>query len=55
MRPVMAGLCRYMEVIDGTLDIGDIADLNEMLDVKEHNERIYYEHHTRTIRSSVKC
>lgn len=34
-RPVIAGLCRYVEVIDGTLDIADLARMNALLDAIE--------------------
>lgn len=38
-RPVLAGLCRFESVVDGTLSLGDLADLNEALDVRAENER----------------
>lgn len=38
-RPVLAGLVRYESVIDGTLDLCDIATLNELLDVQAENDR----------------
>lgn len=38
-RPVMEKLCRYESVIDGTLDLGDIKTLNNILDVWHENER----------------
>lgn len=38
MRPVMAGLCRYESLKDGTLTLCDIAALNDALDVREDNE-----------------
>ena len=37
MRPVIEGMCRYTDVIDGTLDILDIYDMNDALDVKAEN------------------
>jgi hypothetical protein len=37
MRPCHEGLCRYREIIDGTYDICDIADMNDSLDVKAEN------------------
>lgn len=37
MRPVDAGMCNYQELIDGTLDICDVADMNDYLDVKTEN------------------
>ena len=39
MRPVMAGLCRYESLIDGALDLEDIACMNDALDVRDENER----------------
>lgn len=35
-RPVIADppLCRYTDLIDGTLTLDDVADLNELLDIK---------------------
>lgn len=38
MRPVLRGLCRYESLKDGTLDLADIALLNEALDVELENE-----------------
>lgn len=39
MRPVLAGKCHYESLKDGTLDLEDIALLNEALDVQAENER----------------
>lgn len=39
MRPVIEGMCRYESLLDGTLDLGDIARMNDALDVKQENER----------------
>lgn len=38
MRPALRGLCRYESLKDGTLDLADIALLNEALDVEAENE-----------------
>ena len=38
MRPVIEGLCKYESLSDGTLDLEDIARMNEALDVKFENE-----------------
>lgn len=38
MKPVLAGLCRYESLKDGTLDLVDISIMNEALEVKEENE-----------------
>jgi hypothetical protein len=37
MRPVLEGLCRYESLINGTLDLVDVARMNEALDVKGEN------------------
>jgi hypothetical protein len=38
-RPASDGLCKYESVIDGTLDLEDIATMNSILDVKYTNQR----------------
>lgn len=38
MRPVVAGLCKYESLTDGTLDLVDIMTMNDALDVKYINE-----------------
>ncbi|MCL8000198.1 hypothetical protein M8994_18365 [Brucella sp. 21LCYQ03] len=40
-RPVMAGMCRYESLIDGVLDLSDIARMNDALDVRDENQRRY--------------
>lgn len=42
LRPVVAGCCRFESLVDGTLSLGDIAVMNEALDVRDENERRYY-------------
>jgi hypothetical protein len=37
MRPVLEGLCKYESLIDGTLDLADVARMNEALDVHQEN------------------
>lgn len=37
MRPVLAGVCRYESLKDGTLDLADVARLNDALDVRDEN------------------
>lgn len=37
MRPVLRGLCRYESILDGSLSIVDIADLNDAIDVMDEN------------------
>lgn len=39
MRPVDKGYCRYESLVDGTLDLGDVALMNDALDVRTENER----------------
>jgi hypothetical protein len=41
MRPVLEGLCRYESLIDGSLDLEDIARMNDALDVRAENEARY--------------
>lgn len=41
LRPVDEGMCKYESLIDGTLDLEDVARLNDRLDVKAENERRY--------------
>lgn len=41
MRPVLEGMCRYESLIDGTLDLADVARMNDCLDVKAENEKRY--------------
>lgn len=38
MRPVLEGCCLYESLINCTLDLADIARLNDALDVKFENE-----------------
>lgn len=38
MRPVMEGLCKYESLKDGTLDLADLARMNDWLDLKAENE-----------------
>lgn len=37
LRPVVKGMCRYESLKDGTLDLADIALMNEALDVVGEN------------------
>lgn len=39
LRPVIAGMCRYESLLDGTLDLADLALMNDALDVRAENER----------------
>lgn len=38
MRPVGEGMCRYESLIDCTLNLEDIARMNDWIDVKIENE-----------------
>ena len=38
LRPVMKGLCKYEGLKDGSLDLLDVAIMNEALDVQDENE-----------------
>lgn len=40
MRPVLAGMCLMSELKDGTLDLSDVALMNDALSVREENDRI---------------
>lgn len=44
LRPVARGLCRYESLKDGTLDLCDIARMNEMLDVEDENRARVADH-----------
>ena len=37
LAPVDAGMCKYESLLDGTLDICDVADMNDYLAVKAEN------------------
>lgn len=37
MRPAMHGFCKYESLIDGTVSLCDVADMNEALDVRNEN------------------
>lgn len=41
--PVMAGMCKYESLIDGTLALYDVAVMNDALAVKAENERRHRE------------
>ena len=41
LRPVLEGMCRYESLKDCTLDLEDIAKMNDALDVKVENENRY--------------
>lgn len=39
LRPVLRGLCKYESLKDGTLDLNDVATMNDAIDVDEENRR----------------
>jgi hypothetical protein len=41
LRPVIEGMCHYESLKDGTLDLEDIARMNEALDIRAENENRY--------------
>jgi len=40
MAPVIAGLCRYESLKDGSIDLADIALMNDALMVRADNEAL---------------
>jgi hypothetical protein len=44
LAPVMAGMCRYESLLDGTLDLADIALMNDALAVRSDNQELIHEH-----------
>ena len=40
MAPVEAGMCNYESLKDGTLDLADVARMNDVLIVRADNERL---------------
>lgn len=41
MQPVLEGLCKYESLLDCTLDLEDIARLNDAINVKYENQARY--------------
>lgn len=41
MRPVLEGLCKYESLVDGTLNLADVARMNEAIDVRDENQARY--------------
>ena len=41
LRPVLRGCCKYESLRDGTLDMEDVARMNDALDVEAENEARY--------------
>lgn len=42
LRPVLEGLCRYESLKDGTIDLADLALLNDVLNARADNEALAY-------------
>lgn len=40
MRPVMAGMCKYESLKDGSLSLNDVSLMNEALDVQIINSSV---------------
>jgi len=38
LAPVERGMCKYESLLDGTLNLGDIALMNDVLAVRSENE-----------------
>ncbi|AXX43254.1 hypothetical protein Aba9201_02135 [Acinetobacter baumannii] len=45
LRPVIRGLCRFESLKDGTLDLADIALMNDALDVQADNQLLLERYH----------
>jgi hypothetical protein len=43
MRPVLSGMCRFESLKDGSVDLADIALMNDALSARAENERRAYE------------
>lgn len=43
LRPVLEKMCLYESLKDCSIDLEDIATMNDMLDVRAENERRYRE------------
>ena len=41
LKPVCRGLCRYESLVDGTLDLEDVALMNDAITVEDENTRRY--------------
>lgn len=42
-RPILEGLCKYESLKDGSIDLEDIAIMNDALDCKLDNDHIFAE------------
>lgn len=39
LRPVARGYCSYESIVNGALDLNDIATMNEAIDVETENQK----------------
>jgi hypothetical protein len=39
MRPVLEGMCMYESLKTGAIDLGDIARMNDAINVRDENQR----------------
>jgi hypothetical protein len=39
LRPVAEGMCMYESLKNGTIDLEDVARMNELLDIRMENEK----------------
>lgn len=43
MRPVLEKMCTWPQMLDGTLDLEQVLEMNDALDVKAENDRRFHE------------
>jgi hypothetical protein len=43
IRPVLRQMCKYESLDDGTLDLLDVANMNDAIDVENENKQRYLE------------
>lgn len=48
MRPVLRGMCNYIDLVNGNLSLDDVSLMNMAIDVTEENERRLYETRKKT-------
>ncbi len=47
LRPVAEGMCDFERLKDGSVDLADIALMNEALDVRAENQALAEAHYTK--------
>lgn len=47
MRPVLRGMCKFESLKDGTLDLSDIALMNDTLDVQADNQHLFDQYNSK--------